>query len=297
VGVLLGNGDGTFQAPVAYPSGGLRVSSVAVADVNGDGKPDVVVANCAPDESGNCEPGGRNGLVGVLLGNGDGTFQTAVNHDSGGFNARSLAVTDVNGDGKPDVVVANCAPSESGRCSLVNGLVGVLLGNGDGTFKLPTTYDTGGYYADSVAVADLNGDGKPDVVVANSGSSTLGVLLNNTPTCATPAVITLSAMPSYLWPPNGKMVPVAVSGTITDPGCSVKSAAYAVTDEYGEVQPSGPVTVGPEGAYSFTVWLQASRLGTDLEGRLYAVIVSASNNAGKTGSKVANVVVPHDLGH
>jgi len=94
------------------------------------------------------------------------------------------------------------------------------------------------------------------------------------------------------------MVPVTISGTVTDSGsgCSIKTAAYAVNDEYGEVQPTGPVTLGDSGAYSFTVWLQASRLGTDLDGRFYTVTVSVSNNAGKTGSQAATVIVPHELG-
>jgi hypothetical protein len=123
------------------------------------------------------------------------------------------------------------------------------------------------------------------------------VLLNNTPFCTTPPAVTLSATPRSLWPPNGKVVPVTVSGTITDTGCAITGAAYAVTDEYGQVQPSGPVTLGAGGAYSFTVLLQASRLGTDLDGRHYTITVSASNNAGKTESQTGSVIVPHDQGH
>jgi hypothetical protein len=123
------------------------------------------------------------------------------------------------------------------------------------------------------------------------------VLLNNTSQCTTPPVIALSATPKSLWPPNGKMVPVTFSGTITDTGCTVTTSSYAVRDEYGEVQPSGPVTLGPGGAYSFTVMLQATRLGTDLDGRLYTITVSASNNADNTGSQAGAVIVPHDQGH
>ncbi len=176
-GVLLGNGDGTFQAAGSYGSGGEYAYSVAVADVNGDGKPDLVVANdCA---SSSC----ANGSVGVLLGNGDGTFQTAVSYGSGGEDALSVAVADVNGDGKPDVVVLNQCASNS-NCT--NGSVSVLLGNGDGTFQTAVSYGSGGEDALSVAVADVNGDGKPDLLVANVCASnsncangSVSVLLGN----------------------------------------------------------------------------------------------------------------------
>jgi len=289
VGVLLGDGDGTFQTVLDYESGGNTALSVTVADVNGDGRPDLLVGNQC-DMSNNC----ANGSVGVLLGNGNGTFQPVVTYGSRGPGVFALAVADVNGDGTPDLLDA----------SFFFNTVGVLLGNGDGTFQAVTTYDTGGILPRSIAVADLNGDGKPDVAVANfCGSRTnclpgkLGVLLNNASFCTTPPMITLSTTPTSLWPPNGKMVPVTVSGTITDTGCTVTTAAYAVKDEYGEVQPSGPVTTGTGGAYSFMVLLQASRLGTDRDGRLYTITVSASNNAGKTGSRASSVIVPHDQGH
>jgi len=90
------------------------------------------------------------------------------------------------------------------------------------------------------------------------------------------------------------MVPVTVFGTITDSGCTVTTAAYAVKDEYGEVQPSGPITLGSGGSYSFTVLLQASRLGTDLDGRHYTITVRASDNSGNSGSQASGVTVPHD---
>jgi hypothetical protein len=175
VGVLLGNGDGTFQTAVTYDSGGYNATSVAVADLNGDGKPDLVVANACVSIS-NC----ANGTIGVLLNNGDGTFQTAVTYGSGGyegpFSNIQVAVTDVNDDGRPDLLVSNGCVSSN---SCANGAVGVLLGNGDGTFQTAVTYGSGGGSANSVAVADVNEDGKPDLLVANRGSGTVGVLLGN----------------------------------------------------------------------------------------------------------------------
>ena len=176
VDILLGNGDGTFQTAVPYDSGGWGPGSVAVADVNGDGKLDVAVANCAAVNF-YCYDAG-DGVVSILLGNGDGTFQTAVPYDSGGFQTSSIAVADVNGDDKPDLVAANCGSHNNSNCE--NGTVGVLLGNGDGTFQPAVTYGSGGTDSSPVglAVADVNGDGKLDVVVTNYYSN-VGVLLGN----------------------------------------------------------------------------------------------------------------------
>jgi len=76
-----------------------------------------------------------------------------------------------------------------------------------------------------------------------------------------PPVITLSATPRILWPPNGRLVPVTLSGTITDTGSGVNAstAEYAVHDQYGEVQPFGTITLDPAGNYSFTILLRAGR--------------------------------------
>jgi hypothetical protein len=160
VGVLLGNGNGTFQTATTYSTGGSQPTSLAVADVNGDGKPDLLVANY-----------GSN-TAGVLLGNGNGTFQAAATYGAGGLSPDGIAVADVNSDGKPDLLTAN-----------YNSLTaGVLLGNGNGTFRNATTYGTGGYPY-SLAVADVNGDGKPDLLTANYYASTsnqgASVLLGN----------------------------------------------------------------------------------------------------------------------
>jgi Bacterial Ig-like domain (group 3)/FG-GAP-like repeat len=143
--------------------------------VNGDGKPDVLTANeCASG----CAPG--DGVVGVLLGNGDGTFQPAVPYDSGGITSWSVAVADVNGDRKPDLVVAN----------LGSNTVTVLLGSGDGTFQAVVSYGLGTTWPYSVVVADVNGDGKPDLVLASlrycgPDDGCVSVLLNGDATTTT----------------------------------------------------------------------------------------------------------------
>ena len=90
-----------------------------------------------------------------------------------------------------------------------------------------------------------------------------------------------------------------LSGTVRDEagGSGVDAnAATAVTDEYGSVQPSGPVTVAADGRYTFTVYLQASRHGSDKNGRQYSITVSAQDNAGNTWAATTDVIVPHDQG-
>ena len=109
-------------------------------------------------------------------------------------------------------------------------------------------------------------------------------------------VIKVSATPKTIWPPNGKMVPVTISGAIKDAesGVNASTAAYVVTDEYGLIQPSGPIHVEMDGSYTFTIQLQASRRGNDQDGREYVISISAQDNAGNEGSNSTIVTVPHD---
>jgi FG-GAP-like repeat/FG-GAP repeat len=161
----LGNGDGIFQAAHNYSLADRVPISIAIGDLNRDGKPDVVVtARCA--SSTNCR------AVSTLLGNGDGSFQTAVTHDSGGMSPEGIALADVNGDSNLDILVTNCAPNGSASCYFGSqGSIAVLLGNGNGTFQTIKTFGSGGVYATSIAVADVNKDGKLDVVVLNCADS------------------------------------------------------------------------------------------------------------------------------
>jgi Bacterial Ig-like domain (group 3)/FG-GAP-like repeat/Domain of unknown function DUF11 len=158
VSVLLGNGDGTFQAPLIYNTDtNGSAYALAVGDFNADGNPDLVVTNI----------GTGSATISVLLGNGDGTFQLQVPYVVGNHPSE-VVVGDFNGDGDADVAVANRDDNT----------LSVLLGNGDGTFQTQVTYAVGNSPAALVA-ADLNGDGNVDLVVANGSDNTLSVLLGN----------------------------------------------------------------------------------------------------------------------
>ena len=143
VSILLGNGDGTFQAAANFAAG-KNPPAIAAGDFNGDNRLDLAVINSD----------GGTGNVGILLGNGNGTFQTPVDYPTG-KGPIAVAVGDFNRDDKLDLVVTN----------VFDGTVSILLGNGDGTFEMHADYSTGGL-AGEVAIADFNGDGKPDIAVA-----------------------------------------------------------------------------------------------------------------------------------
>src|SRR5262249_29827845 len=149
----------TFRAAHWFPAGnGLQ--SVVVADLNGDGKQDIVTANFAWNRIGHAGSVLIESDVRVLLGKGDGTFQAVHVYDTGGYPLAVVAA-DVNGDGILDLVVAN-----GGGIFSHGNTVGVLLGKGDGTFQAAQTY-TVGSDPFALAVGDFNGDGHPDLAVAD----------------------------------------------------------------------------------------------------------------------------------
>ncbi len=155
VDVLLGNGQGGFGNAKQYDA---RAGSVAMttADLNGDGKLDLIIAD-------------SSGGVDVLLGNGTGGFGKAKHYDAG-VQPTSVATADLTGNGVQDIIVADAA-----------GGVDVLLGNGSGGFGAATIYSEGSSpypYLFAIATADVNGDGKPDLVIADYNNSLVDVLPN-----------------------------------------------------------------------------------------------------------------------
>jgi hypothetical protein len=157
-----------FLTPVTYSVPGATMA--ALADVNGDGFLDIITAN------GDTTQGSG---VSLLLGNGDGTFQTARMLVAGG-NPNYVAVGDFNHDGKLDIAIAN-EPNPNINPPTVPGpapnSISILLGNGDGTFK--PSIDTPTLGALALAAADFNGDGKLDLVVATDQSLPVQILLGN----------------------------------------------------------------------------------------------------------------------
>ena len=219
VAISEGNGDGTFQAPNVLAAGTTPVW-VAVGDLNGDGKPDLVVADEGSQDPGVTDLGGvvvylssgstflpvktfaaglyptsvaiadvnldgkldlvvsdygsvgasDTGGVTVLLGNGDGTFRSGSSYSTGQYEP-AVAVADVNGDGKPDIILP--ALGDSGYEVLV------FLGKGDGTFQTPSSLKASEPDA-TVIIGDFNGDGKPDLLLANCcGATNMSYFLGN----------------------------------------------------------------------------------------------------------------------
>ncbi len=340
VSVLMGNGDGTFQPQVTYATGGYGYPATAkIADINGDGKPDLVISNNnweggvavllgngdgtfqAPivsdlNDSNAISPSGlavgninggqivavgnyfsndvnvflansdgtlslletlsasgpeqvtlaeltgngkqdlifanyNSNTVDIALGNGDGTFQPEVSY-AVGTNPAQISVADVNGDGIPDIVVTNSDHT-----------VSVLLGNGNGTFQ-PATTETVGANATGVTVADMNGDGRPDLVVAGGNTNTLSIL-DNAPSQITaasyiidktpPAVSQVAASPSTGDEGIGKTVPITL--TFSKPVTVTGAApALALNDggTAGYISGSGTNTL----TFSYTVGAENS---------------------------------------
>lgn len=191
VSILLGNGDGTFTpAPNSPVTVTFDPESIVVADFNGDGKADLAMENSY-----------YNGVITILLGNGDGTFTPAANSPitvGGAFETPgAVAVGDINGDGIPDLVATN-----SNNVISDPGTMTVLLGKGDGTFTItansPVTIGSGPI---SIAVGDFNGDGIPDLAMVNFAGNNVTILLGNgdgTFTAATDSPVAVGSFPTSI---------------------------------------------------------------------------------------------------
>jgi hypothetical protein len=242
VSVLLGNGDGTFQAQTTYSVGNFP-EGVAVGDFNNDGKLDlavsdgsgvslllgngngtfgaastIAVASAGPaflmagDLRGNgtldlVYPDGFSANVYVLLGNNDGTFQTAVAYPTGDV-PQSLSLGDIDGDGILDIVAADTGG---------DGLVSILLGKGNGTFSAKTDY-TVGSLPENVVLADFNGDGLLDLATSN-------IVFDNTTTILLQQLVETATATGVSVSGNSAPHPVLASY----PGDAAHSASMSTT--------------------------------------------------------------------
>ena len=239
INIFLGNGNGTLTYSGTYTApntsdGNPGSNSLYVADFNGDGKLDLAVLAPYNNQNVSC--------VYIFLGNGDGSFQTAVpystidpNHPNN-VNVHGMAVGDLNGDGKPDIAVTE------------NNGMAVLLNNGNGTFGTATYYDDGINQASDlgIAIGDVNGDNKNDVVVTSAPWGYIVLFLNQgSNTFAASTIAQLGVNSSWL---------VNMADINRD-----KKMDLVVTDITGEVHTffgkgDGTFTTGP--VYPVQYWEQ-----------------------------------------
>ena len=194
IAVLLGKGDGTFQTQHEYPVNGYPYT-VSLADFNGDDRLDIAVANDGP-------LGSSGAGAGVLLNAGNGTFGSPVTYGPG-EKYYQLTTEDIDGDGNVDLIVISLQPTQT---------VLIYRGNGNGTFQttpvsLPASYSTA-----FLAITDLNNDGAPDILAADStGFVNVRLQVTNPILAVSPKVISASV-------PQGTAPPASFPVTVTNSG-------------------------------------------------------------------------------
>jgi len=282
IAVLLGNGDGTFQA--AQHVNGAQDSPLQplLVDVNGDGKLDIVSTTY----------GGSS--IFVYLGNGDGTFQSPTTTANSLSSVYTLVAGDFNHDGKIDLAVSGGG---------TGGNVDVLLGNGDGTFQAPVTYASGNSSTWALVLGDFNGDGNLDLVTSAEGSGAIKILLGNSNGTFQTAQ-TVSSSGGYYGGTAGDLNGDGKLDLVTVTGGNV----YAYFGN-GDGTFQSPQTIGSVGGTTFGVVLGnfvtsgglavASSAGTTLTVFLQTVAISPSSlNFGSLGvgstSSAQNFTVTND---
>lgn len=242
--IFMNSGSGTFTQGNCLTTG-TGPEWVTVADVNNDGKQDVLVSNYSDN------------TIGVFLGKGDGSFQSQVTYPVNGY-ASTLAVADLNGDGNPDIAAGYFYPTAA---------VGVLLGKGDGTFSTPQDFKTNQGHGYGVTLADLNGDGTPDIVSSNirsgdGANQELAVLLNVTQATAAKANVAVAGSKS-----STQQVQATYMG----------DSAYVASVSKGVLLSGSGVKATPQ-----IIWIPASLWGVGVP--LGSSVLDATVSGGIAGS-------------
>ena len=261
-----------FAPPASFMTGGTGPVCVQAADFNGDGKIDLAIANQT------------SATLTVLLGNGDGTFQTAVSYglNAGGSLPSALAVGDFNGDGKPDIVVVNASSGTT------NPSISVFLNKGDGTFGAANNFATP-LSGQSIAVGDINSDGSADLWI---GASPKSFVMFGNGDGTFQAAISLATSPSG----SGGAMGVAI-GDLNNDGKPDLLATNATLQTVGILLNMG----GGEFAAVTTVKVQPGPAGLALtdfnhDGNLDMVVAANQFNAGSVqfgnGDGTFQTIVP-----
>lgn len=240
--IFLGNGDGTFRAGATYSQGAV---SLAVGDLNGDGILDIV--------------DGYGTSLYIFLGNGDGTFS-----ESGPtypMDTGSMHIADMNGDGIPDLVF-------DGAGSITLATLGMMLGNGDGTFQTELLFPVGKEIA-GIAVADFNGDHQPDVVVTTYDGNSVVSLLNTGVVKFFP-----SAPPTFLEQLVGTTSPPQTVRLTNTGSTTLSITSMTVAGQFGMTSTCG-TTVAPGANCSITVSFSPQSVGNKTG--TVAIVDSASS--------------------
>ena len=288
LGVLLGNGDGTFSALAGViPVTGVTPAGIAAGDFNRDGNLDLAVANTS------------DGTVSIFIGNGLGNFsQGATYPGTGGTSAPiGLAAADVNADGNLDLVTANSGSNN----------VWLLPGLGNGTFGAQTAYSTGTAPV-ALAVGDFNRDGLPDLAVADSTANTISILQQVAPAVefapynlafADQFVGTSSASQTTTLSNNSGSTLSNISISVT----GANSGDFKETNTCGSSVPAGGTctitvtfTPGAAGGRTATVSVSDNATGSpqtfDVNGTGVAPVVSLSPSTLTFSGQVLNITSP-----